>query len=172
MAQRRRGGTKTPYLRGISVRDVRQLDGRTKAKRALKEWVASIERDCGGRENLSAMEQTVIELAARDRLLLDLCDGFVFDPKVKITNTKRKTLIPIIEQRARLADALTRRLALLGLKKREVAPTLAAYLRENYPTPANEAETERQDELPADEQNTGNRPADGLQRMTPEENER
>jgi hypothetical protein len=62
----------------------------------------------------------VVELLVRDHILLDSVDAWLFSQK-SLANRKRRSLIPALEQRARLADSMTRRLQALGLKRERVA---------------------------------------------------
>jgi hypothetical protein len=79
------------------------------------EYRADLIHDLGGQEALSAAQLHIVDLAVRDRLLLDTLDAALTDRP--LFNRKRKTVAPALEARFRMADSATRRLVALGLKR-------------------------------------------------------
>ncbi len=55
----------------------RTIDGRTSAAKALQAWPAAVIEDLGGREAISAMQATVIDEAAKLKLLLHGVDAWL-----------------------------------------------------------------------------------------------
>jgi hypothetical protein len=94
----------------------RGIDMRSPAARALTAWRVELVTDLGGPEQISAQVSTLIEQAARLKLLLDCCDGYLFSlPSIFIR--RRKKVIPLVRERLLLAAELRATLSLLGLKK-------------------------------------------------------
>jgi hypothetical protein len=101
--------------RAVRERGLDAIDGRSALGRALREYRADLIRDLGGQETLSAAQLHLVELAVRDRLLLDTLDAALADRP--LFNRKRKTVAPALEARFRMADSAARRLVALGLKR-------------------------------------------------------
>jgi hypothetical protein len=101
--------------RAIRERGLDAIDGRSALGRALREYRADLIRDLGGQETLSTAQLHLVELAVRDRLLLDTLDAALTERP--LFNRKRKTVAPALEARFRMADSATRRLVALGLKR-------------------------------------------------------
>ena len=77
-------------------------------------------------EDLSVQKQTLVNLAARDWMLLNHADAWLFSQESIV---KGNSLLPVVSQRTQLASSLARTLGLLGLdevKAREI--TLVEYL--------------------------------------------
>jgi hypothetical protein len=114
----------------------RAVDRRTTEGRALARWRAELIRDLGGEENLSTQRKALVELVCRDRFLLDAVDGWLLSQETFI-NRRRRALFPIVLEREKLADALARRLAQLGLERvPKPVPTIAQYLAQSDSVPA------------------------------------
>jgi hypothetical protein len=90
----------------------------------------------GGEPNLTTAELHLVELAVRDRLLLDSIDAALAERP--LVNRKRGTVAPAVEARFRMADSATRRLQALGLKRVKRRKTVQEIMTEI----ANEARTE------------------------------
>src|SRR5262245_26616036 len=57
--------------RAVRERGLEAIDGRSALGRALREYRADLIRDLGGEEAISSAQLHLVELAVRDRLLLD-----------------------------------------------------------------------------------------------------
>ena len=93
----------------------RALDKRTVAGRALVEWRDDLIRDLGG--DVSTQQDAIISLAIKTKLLLDSIDVWLLQQPTLIIKRK-KAIIPAVQQRQVLADALARYLSQLGLERR------------------------------------------------------
>lgn len=105
----------------------RVLDKRTTLGKALASWKADLVRDLGG--NPSTQQMALIELATRTKLLLDSVDAWLLVQPTLI-NRRRRSLIPAVQERQKLADGLVRTLGALGLErsKQEEPLDLSTYL--------------------------------------------
>jgi hypothetical protein len=70
----------------------------------------------GGADNLSRQELILIEMCAKDKLILDSIDAYLLT--VGLFSKRKKSCWPLTIQRMQIADSLTRRLQSLGLKRR------------------------------------------------------
>jgi hypothetical protein len=102
--------------RAVQERGLDAIDGRSALGRALREYRADLVRDLGGKENLSAAELHLVDLAVRDRLFLESLDAALAERP--LLNRKRGSVAPALEARFRMADSATRRLQAIGLKRR------------------------------------------------------
>lgn len=115
----------------VKVRGLTAIDQRTLAARALLDWRRQVLDDLGGEENIAATKLALVETAVRTKLYLDHVDAFLLERSALVN--RRKKLIPLVEQRQRLADSLARILTQLGLEKKGPKPvTLDSYLRQEY----------------------------------------
>jgi hypothetical protein len=107
----------------------RALDPDTDVGRELAAWRASLIADLGGEENLTTSERALVDLAVRDRLLLDSVDAWLLAER-KLVNGRKKSVYPAVAQRMKLAEGYTRRLQTLGLQRRQKpVPSLQEYLK-------------------------------------------
>ncbi len=119
------------YRLKAAVRDLgsRAIDRRTTVGRALVAWRRELIDDLGGPESVSTQQAALVDLLTREKLILDSLDAYLAELGGGIINRKRRALIPIVRERAQLADSFTRRLVALGLERRvREAPDVAAYL--------------------------------------------
>jgi hypothetical protein len=101
---------------------------------ALCEWRATIIADLGGADAVTQMQLTVIETAARTKLLIDSLDAWLLAVDGRIINKKTQTLYSIVVQRGTLVDSLGRAMASLGLERRgKTIANLADYVAGKYP---------------------------------------
>jgi hypothetical protein len=114
--------------RAVQERGLDAIDGRSALGRALREYRADLVRDLGGEANLSTAELHLVDLATRDRLLLDSIDAALAERP--LVNRKRGTVAPAVEARFRMADSATRRLQALGLKRRTRRKTVNEIIAE------------------------------------------
>jgi hypothetical protein len=110
----------------------RAIDGRTKAGRELAQWTQQLVDDLGGHDQITEMQRTVIELAARTRYLLNGIDAWLIDQPSLISKSKRK-LFDVVKERQRLSDAVAGYMAQLGLERRQPKGIdLTAYLESKH----------------------------------------
>ncbi len=104
------------------------LDRRTKAARELLRWRAELVTDLGGEEAVTTQQLAVIDLSVRTKLLLDSVDAWLLT-QPSLINKRKKSLLPVVQQRQHLADSLSRYMAQLGLERRaKPALSLADYI--------------------------------------------
>lgn len=83
---------------------------------------------CGGEAALSPQRLEIIDSAVRTSFLLSFVDGYLAEIGPKAINRRKKALVPLVEQRTKLADSLLRHLQAIGLERRaKPAETLAEY---------------------------------------------
>ena len=101
----------------VKLRGLGTVDRRTAAARDLIAFREELERDLGGRDNLSAQQLALVNLATRARLLLDHVDAWIFEQK-SLVNSRARALLPVVKERQGLAEHLARVLGQLGLERR------------------------------------------------------
>jgi len=117
----------------------RIIDGRSPAAVALRKWRADLVDDLGGSDALSAQQLAIIDLAGKQKLLLDSIDTWLLSQPT-IINARKRSVIPVVLQRQAIADALARYLSQLGLERRHKVKTISDLL--NSPDdPQPEADT-------------------------------
>jgi len=138
----------------------RGIDRRTTVGRELPRWRLELIRDLGGPETLSTQRAALVDLVVREKLILDSIDAYLLELGGAIISRKRRSLLPVVRERAQLADSFTRRLVALGLERRiREAPDLANYIAERYGdsagngdrSPGGEAQSPESLQSPTDE---------------------
>ncbi len=115
----------------VSLRGLQAIDRRTAAARAVLDFRRELLDDLGGEAAVSAAQLALVELAARTRLYLDHVDATLMGRESLVV--RRNRLLPLVEQRGRLASSLIEVLSKLGLERRQrPAPSLEDYVRERY----------------------------------------
>jgi hypothetical protein len=110
----------------------------------LVEWREDLIRDLGG--DVSTQQDAIISLAIKTKLLLDSIDVWLLQQPTLIIKRK-KAIIPAVQQRQVLADALSRYMSQLGLARRTKLQSLSEILeKENN----EQADNERRSSLPRD----------------------
>ena len=115
----------------MKVKGLAAIDQRTVAARHLLDWRRDLLDDLGGDPAISAAQRTLADVAIRTRLYLDHVDTFLMEQTTLVVRRKRNRhhLMPLVEQRLRLADSLARVLGQLGLERRQKPPIdLTQYL--------------------------------------------
>jgi hypothetical protein len=93
-------------------------------------WQAQIASDLG--DELSAQERTLLGVAAVDMALLAVADAWLKENGGAIVNRRRRTFVPLVGERLRVASHLAELLKTLGLKRRaKQLPSLAEIMRES-----------------------------------------
>lgn len=115
----------------VMVRGLQAIDGRTAAAQHLVAFRRELLDDLGGEPAISAAQLALVDVAARTRLYLDHVDAVLLERESLVI--RRTRLLPLVEQRGRLADSLARLLGQLGLERRQrPAPSLEQYVTERY----------------------------------------
>jgi hypothetical protein len=91
----------------------------------LVEWRKDLIRDLGG--DVSTQQDAIISLAIKTKLLLDSVDVWLLQQPTLIIKRK-KSIIPAVQQRQVLADALARYMGMLGLARRTKLQSLSEIL--------------------------------------------
>jgi hypothetical protein len=95
------------------------------------QWGAPV-ADLGGKENVSAQQMALVEMATRTRLYVEHLDFFLMGQE-SLVNKKRKSVLPVLRERQGLVDSLARILGQLGLERRaKPVPDLNEYLEGKY----------------------------------------
>jgi hypothetical protein len=117
----------------VMVRGLQALDGRTAAAQHLVAFRRELLDDLGGEAAVSAAQLALVDVATRTRLYLDHVDCVLLEQESLVLGGTRLRLLPLVEQRGRLADSLARLLGQLGLERRpRPAPSLQEYISEKY----------------------------------------
>jgi hypothetical protein len=115
-----------------------KIDNRCRVARLVNEWKASLVRDLGGEDQLSAQKMALIEVVCRTRLMLESVDFWLLE-QPSLVQKKKRQLLPVVSERTRLADSLTRTLSQLGLERvPQDATSLAEYLKTKAKTTGSE----------------------------------
>jgi hypothetical protein len=101
----------------VKVRGLQAIDHRTAAARSLLAWRKDLLDDLGGPAAVSAAQLALVEVATRTKLYVDHVDAVLLE-RAHLTTKHRNRLIPLVEQRERLAAGLVRTLQALGLERR------------------------------------------------------
>ena len=109
----------------------RAIDGRSSVGVALRRWKAELINDLGGKGSLSIQQETLIELAARSKIMLDSVDNWILAQPTLI-NSRKKTILSVVQQRQVIADGFTRIMKDLGLERRSREVTLNEYVQRQY----------------------------------------
>jgi hypothetical protein len=124
----------------VKLRGFGAIDRRMLAARTVLGWRSELLEDLGGQAAVSAAQLALVDVAVRTRLYLDHVDAVLLERKSLVVRGRR--LLPLVEQRQKLADGLARVLGQLGLERRQKPPaSLEAYVQERYgrgPEPAEE----------------------------------
>lgn len=106
----------TGQIKGRYTADRSQIDGRSALGQAVAAYRADLLASLGGAESLSAQELTLVEMCAKDWLILQSVDAYLL--QAGLFNKKKRAAYPLTATRMQIADSLTRRLQALGLTKR------------------------------------------------------
>lgn len=126
----------------VKLRGFKAIDRRMVAARTALTWRAELLEDLGGEAEVSAAQLALVDIAVRTRLYLDHIDAVLLERPSLVIRGRR--LLPLVEQRARLADSLARLLGQLGLERRaKPVPSLRDFLQPPGPTPGLPTEDRR-----------------------------
>jgi len=123
----------------IQLRGLTSIDRRTATAKHLLVWKEELTAALG---DPSPQQLALVELAVRAKAILDHVDAYILEQPTLI-NKRARRILPIVEQRTRIADHLAKLLAQLGLARvPKPVPTLQEYLAEKYPDGAEDEKSE------------------------------
>ena len=129
--------------RKILTDGLSRVDGRIHSVRVIKKWQRELAQDLGGLGALTTAQKTLLELSTRTRLLLEHVDAHLMQLKSVIQKRKGR-LLPLVNERMKIADVLTRQLLALGLERKStVIPALSQYLQDRYTPPTQDPQSEK-----------------------------
>src|SRR5229473_3048024 len=102
--------------RAMTLLGGRGLDGRSSLAIEQKKWRDSLVRDLGA--DITTQQAALVDLACRSRLMLDSIDAWLLT-QPSLIDKRHRRLLPVVNERQKLADALARYLDTLGLARRE-----------------------------------------------------
>jgi hypothetical protein len=123
-----------PLRKAVYTLGNRVIDKRTSVGRALAEWREALIRDLGG--DISTQQDCIVWLAVKTKLLLDSVDVWLLQQDTLIVS-KRNSIIPAVNQRQQLADALARYMTMLGLQRKTKLASLSEILAQPDDKPDN-----------------------------------
>lgn len=113
------------YLaRGDEPLAMNEIDGRTRAGKAVIELRRDLIDDLGGQDQVTTTQKMLVDLVVTDQVFVGSLDAALQAYVLAggdITDTDkhgRLSVAPIIRERAYLADSMTRRMDALGLERR------------------------------------------------------
>jgi hypothetical protein len=113
------------------VRGLAAIDQRTAAAQHLVAFRRELLDDLGGAGAVSAAQATLVEVAVRTRLYLDHVDAVLLARESLVVRGRR--VLPLLEQRTRLAGSLLEILSKLGLERRaRPVEDLETYVTRRY----------------------------------------
>jgi len=116
-----------PLKKLLSVRGLSAIDGRSEVARALREKREELEAHVGA-DRLSEPRRILIEQIIRRILFLESIDTWLLD-QPSLVNKRKRSIIPALVEREKLAAGLVRDLEALGLDRvAKTVPDLAEYL--------------------------------------------
>lgn len=127
----RRGKT-IPNLKGLkrTLAQLRteQIDQRSALAVGVRQFKDDVRSDLGG--DLTRSAEEVLEIAAREKILLDSIDAWLFR-QTNLVDRRKRQVIGAVVQRTKIADSLVKKLETLGLdRKAKPIQDLASYLDE------------------------------------------
>ncbi len=117
MAEPRKQHGLHTLTRRVSARGLNAIDGRCRTSKALVQWRRDLIQDLGGNEAITTQQATLIEIAARTKLILDSIDVWLLG-QASLVNARKRAVLPVVQQRGQLADSLARLMSQLGLERR------------------------------------------------------
>jgi hypothetical protein len=117
----------------------------TPLERAARYWRRDVLDDLGGAAHLAATRLALLDIVVGSKMLLDSLDHYLFTlaDRGPLTDRKTRAALPLVLDRMRVADGLTRQLLALGLDRQAPkALTLHEYLAARPPAAETGAEPE------------------------------
>jgi hypothetical protein len=91
--------------------------------------------DKGGAENVSELMLDLIDRYLRSTILLESIDSFLFQ-QTTLVNRKKKSLLPLVQQRTQLVDSSLRLAQAIGLERVKPKRRFSEYVAERGQQPA------------------------------------
>jgi hypothetical protein len=117
------------------------IDKRTAAGRELALRREAIYMDLGGKVTVSQIKSDLVERYMRLCILIDSLDSWLFAQPTLI-NKRKRTLLPIVRERAQLEDTALRLANAIGLERRTKSVDIVSALAEIAREDAQEGEHE------------------------------
>ena len=115
------------FLRGLAV-----VDQRTAAAKAYLTTRRNLLENLGGAERCSEAQLQLVNMVARGLLYLGHVDAVLLE-RQSILNRRCSKLLPLVAERMRMSEVLSRQLQALGLERRSKSPDdLQSYLARFY----------------------------------------
>ncbi len=115
------------FLRGLAV-----VDQRTAAAKAYLSTRRNLLENLGGAERCNEAQLQLVNMVARGLLYLGHVDAILLERR-SILNRRRSKLVPLVAERMRMSEMLSRQLQALGLERRSKPPEdLQSYLTRVY----------------------------------------
>jgi hypothetical protein len=112
------------------------IDKRTSLGRALAQWGSDLVNDLGGPDAITTQQQAIVDLCVREKLMVDSIDAWVLT-QPSLINKRKKAVLPVVQQRTQISEALVKHLAMLGLERRaKPVQSLTGYIESTYGRPA------------------------------------
>jgi len=95
----------------------RVIDRRTTLGKALDAWRGDLIEDLGGQDAISTQQRSLVDLAVRTKLMLDSIDAWILTQRT-LVNARKRSLLPVVRERASLAGQFQTLMKDLGLERR------------------------------------------------------
>jgi len=95
----------------------RVIDRRTTLGKALDAWRSELIEDLGGEGAVSTQQRSLVDLAVRTKLMLDSIDAWILTQR-SLVNARKRSLLPVVRERASLAGQFQGLMKDLGLERR------------------------------------------------------
>ena len=111
------------YAMKLALKEIgtQPLDGRSAVAQALRRYQDELISDLGG--DPSTAQRTLVDLAGRQKLLLDTIDSWVMQNPAIAVDGADVRLVPVIKEREQIAANLAKYLNMLGLERRQKSVT-------------------------------------------------
>jgi hypothetical protein len=125
-----------PLKNALNKIDLRSIDRRTSLGIELARRREQIFTDIGGREKVSEIKADLIEKLLRTDVMIESIDTFLFQ-QPSLINRRKKSLHPVVRERAALVDSALRLAQAIGLERQAVPEVdLKTYLAQRANTAA------------------------------------
>ncbi len=93
-----------------------KLDKRSRFARVLEEWRSGVIESRGGVDAFTPQMHTILDAIITDMILLAQLDTYL-RTLPSIVNHRKRAVLPVVEQRMRIADSLIKHLQAIGLDR-------------------------------------------------------
>lgn len=95
----------------------RVIDRRTTLGKALDAWRSDLIEDLGGPGAISTQQRSLVDLAVRTKLMLESINAWILTQR-SLVNARKRSLLPVVRERASLAGQFQGLMKDLGLERR------------------------------------------------------